>query len=358
MRINALVYCEGLFGESDGKIANGLVRYSEKYEILGIIDSTKAGMDSGEHLDGAKNNIPVFKNTKEALQSLNVKPKCFIIGLALTEAYLPLDLIEATKEAMKYGMDIVNGLPVFLKDNNELTENAKKYNVEIYDIRKPKSLTELKLFTGKIDTVEVPVVAIFGLDCAIGKRTTCMEVLQELKSNNINAVFVATGQTGVLQGAKYGVPIDVINSQYVAGEIESAVVSAFENEDPDVILIEGQSSLSHPAYLSSYGIIKGAMPDAFIVQYAPKRKIRADFPLLKVPSLESEIKLIEYIAKKPVIGITINHENMSKLEIDKAIKDCEKKFHIPTTDVLKYGSKKITDEILKIFPDLSKNTAS
>ena len=79
MRINALVYCEGLFGESDGKIANGLVRYSEKYEILGIIDSTKAGMDSGEHLDGAKNNIPVFKNTKEALQSLNVKDRKSVV---------------------------------------------------------------------------------------------------------------------------------------------------------------------------------------------------------------------------------------------------------------------------------------
>lgn len=358
MRINALVYCEDLFGESDGKIANGLVRYSEKYEILGIIDSTKAGMDSGEYLDGTQNNIPIFKNTKEALQTLNTKPKCFIIGLALAEAYLPLDLIDATKEAMEYGMDIVNGLPVFLKDNETLTEYAKKYNVKIHDIRKPKPLTELKLFTGKIKDVTIPVVAILGLDCAIGKRTTCMEILQELKDNNINAIFVATGQTGVLQGAKYGVPIDVINSQYVAGEIESAVVDAFENEDPDVILIEGQSSLSHPAYLSSYGIIKGATPDAFIVQYAPKRKIRVDFPLLKVPSLESEIQLIEYIAKKPVIGITINHEKMSKLEIDKAIKDCEKKFHIPTTDVLKYGSKKITDEILKIFPDLSKNTAS
>lgn len=357
MRINALVYCDGLFGDADGKIANGLARYSEKYEILGIIDITKAGMNSGEYLDGVKNNIPIFKNTKEAVETLSMKPKCFIIGLALAEAYLPDFVIKATKEAMKYGMDIVNGLPVFFKDNEELTECAKKCNVKIYDIRKPKPLTELKLFTGKINNVTVPVVAILGLDCAIGKRTTCMKILQELKDNNINAIFVATGQTGVLQGAKYGVPIDVINSQYVAGEIESAVVAAFENENPDVILIEGQSSLSHPAYLSTYGIIKGAMPDAFIVQYAPKRKIRVDFPLLKVPSLESEINLIEYVSKKPVIGITINHEKMSKLEIDKAIIDCEKKFHIPTTDVLKYGSEKIANAISKILSNLTKNTA-
>src|SRR5271154_6353263 len=43
----AVVYCEGLFGEQDGKTANGLVRHSEKYEILSVIDSLRAGVDAG-----------------------------------------------------------------------------------------------------------------------------------------------------------------------------------------------------------------------------------------------------------------------------------------------------------------------
>ncbi len=235
---------------------------------------------------------------------------------------------------------------------------SEKYNVKIHDIRKPKPLNELNLFTGRIEKVICPVIAILGLDCAAGKRTTLMEIVRDLRKMGINTAYIATGQTGVLQGAKYGVPIDVINSQYVVGEIEAAVVSAFENEKPDLILVEGQSSLSHPAYLSSYGIIKGANPDAFIIQHVPKRKIRVDFPFLEVPSLKSEIDLIEYLSKKPVIGITINHENISKLEIDKVIKDCEKQFKIPTTDILKYGTNKIIDEILRLFPDVTKNTAS
>ena len=46
----AVVYCEANFGEIDGKTANGLVRYSEKYEILSVIDSTKVGRDAGEVL--------------------------------------------------------------------------------------------------------------------------------------------------------------------------------------------------------------------------------------------------------------------------------------------------------------------
>ena len=43
----AIVYCEGNFGALDGKTANGLIRHSEKYKILSVIDSEKAGMDSG-----------------------------------------------------------------------------------------------------------------------------------------------------------------------------------------------------------------------------------------------------------------------------------------------------------------------
>lgn len=358
MKNTAIVYCEGLFGEIDGKVANGLVRYSEKYHILAIIDSTKSGKDSGMVLDGVKNNIPIFKNTKEALKILDTVPEYFIIGLAPSESYLPDFIVKAVKEAMKAGMDIVNGLPIFFNDNKELVRGSEKYNVKIHDIRKPKPLNELNLFTGRIEKVICPVIAILGLDCAAGKRTTLMEIVRDLRKMGINTAYIATGQTGVLQGAKYGVPIDVINSQYVVGEIEAAVVSAFENEKPDLILVEGQSSLSHPAYLSSYGIIKGANPDAFIIQHVPKRKIRVDFPFLEVPSLKSEIDLIEYLSKKPVIGITINHENISKLEIDKVIKDCEKQFKIPTTDILKYGTNKIIDEILRLFPDVTKNTAS
>ena len=44
----AVVYCEGQFGEQDGKTANGLVRHSERYEILSVIDSLRAGVDAGQ----------------------------------------------------------------------------------------------------------------------------------------------------------------------------------------------------------------------------------------------------------------------------------------------------------------------
>ena len=330
-------------------MANGVLRFSEKYRILGIIDSTKAGLDAGEYLDGVKNYIPIFKNIQDALKNLTEAPKYFIIGAALAESYIPDNFMGAIKDAMAEGMSIVNGLPIYLTDDESLNKLAMESEVAIYDIRKPKPVTELKLFSGAIERVTCPVVAVLGLDCAIGKRTTCMELIKSLKSQGIDAAFVATGQTGILQGAKYGVPIDVINSQYVVGEIEASVVEAFDTENPDIILIEGQSSVSHEAYLSSYGIIKGARPDAFILQYAPKRKQRVDFEFIDVPSIKSEIELIEFLSKKPVIALTINHENMEPSAVASEIKKAEIRHKLPVEDVLLNGPQKITKTIVETF---------
>lgn len=54
----AIVYCEGNFAALDGKTANGLVRSSEKYRILSVIDSEKAGLDTGMVLDEKKQWYP------------------------------------------------------------------------------------------------------------------------------------------------------------------------------------------------------------------------------------------------------------------------------------------------------------
>ena len=44
--------------------------------------------------------------------------------------------------------------------------------------------------------------------------------------------MVGTGQTGLIQGARYGVALDAIPCQFCSGEMEAAVVEAFEAEQP------------------------------------------------------------------------------------------------------------------------------
>ena len=128
------------------------------------------------------------------------------------------------------------------------------------------------MFTGRINNVTCPRIAVLGTDCAIGKRTTATVLTQALNDSGIKAVMIGTGQTGLIQGARYGVALDAIPSQFCAGELEAKVVEAFENESPDVIIIEGQGALSHPAFSSSAFILRGSCANGVVLQHAPKRK--------------------------------------------------------------------------------------
>ncbi|MBE9044044.1 DUF1611 domain-containing protein [Pleurocapsales cyanobacterium LEGE 10410] len=350
----ALVYCENQFGLMDGKTAAGLVRHSETYNIVGIIDSSLAGKDAGEELDNKKKHIPVFANLQSALDNLSDIPHCYIYGKAPLDATLSIAERSLILEAMSKGMDIINGLHQFFSEDPEFVEMATNWGIKIRDIRKPPQLKDLHVFTGQIAKVTVPVIAILGTDCACGKMTTAVELNKALNNLGIKSVLVATGQTAIMQGARYGVSIDALVSQFVIGGIENAVVRAFEQENPDIILVEGQSAVSHPAFMSSVGILKGCMPDGVILQHAPSRKFRCDFPLLPMPSIVSEIRLIKAISQSQVIAIALSHENMTETEIQKTIKGYEDRLLLPTTDVLTYGCSKLTRALGNLFPTLNR----
>ena len=185
--------------------------------------------------------------------------------------------------------------------------------------------------------------------------TTAVELNKALNKLGIKSVLVATGQTGLMQGARYGVSIDALVSQFVIGEIENAVVQAFEQENPDLILVEGQSAVSHPAFMSSVGILKGSMPDGIILQHPPGRKFRCDFPHLPMPTIVSEILLIEAISQAQVIAIAFSHENLTETEVQKTIKGYEDRLLLPTTDVLTYGCQKLVRALGNSFSTLFLN---
>lgn len=352
MAARAIVYCENEFGKIDGKVANGLARHSEKYDILGIIDSTKAGLDTGEYLDGKQSGIPIFPSMENAIELLGLVPEYFIYGIAAQEAYLDQGQREVILGAMKAGMNFVNGLPEFFTEDEEFIRKAIEYRVHIYDMRKAPARKYLHNFSGRIHEVASPVIAVLGTDCAVGKRTTAVRLVEALKQAGLNPAFIATGQTGLLQGAKYGIAVDVLSSGFATGEVENAVINAYEKEHPDIIVVEGQGALSHPAYTSSSAIVRGAMPDAIILQHAPKRKDHCDYPGIAMPSLESEIELIAAFSQSKVIAITINHEDMTDADIKTTIADYEARYELPTTDVLKFGCDKLVDTLTAFFPEL------
>jgi uncharacterized NAD-dependent epimerase/dehydratase family protein len=348
----AIVYCEKQFGKMDGKTANGLVRFSLRYSIVGVIDGDKAGQDAGEVLDGKKNGIPIYRDLSQALEQQNVTPKYFIYGMAPLDGLLSKLEGQVIFHAMEKGMDIVNGLHEFLTDDESFVRKAQTCDVRIVDIRKPKQKKDLSLFSGRIFDVKCPKIAILGTDSAIGKRTTATMLTRALSNAGLKAIMVATGQTALIQGARYGVALDAIPEQYVSGEMEAAVVEAYELEQPDVLIIEGQGALSHPAYLSSCFIIRGSRPDAIILQHAPGREMLGDYPKLPMPSIESEIKLVESFSGSKIIGIAINHENLTDDDVSDVVGHYESKFGVAATDVLTKGSSKLVEKILSTFPEL------
>ncbi|MEK6153554.1 DUF1611 domain-containing protein [Flavobacteriaceae bacterium 3-367] len=356
MRANALVYCENEFGSIDGKVANGLIRQSETYNIVGVIDSSTAGQDAGEYLDGVKNAIPIFESIALALEELSTIPEYFIYGIAPLASFLNDEQKEIIFTAMKSGMNIVNGLPEFFNENTQFTRMARNYGVTIQDVRKPPKRENLHNFSGRIQEVKVPIITVMGTDCAVGKRTTALVLVEALRDEGLNAVFVTTGQTGLLQGSKYGVAIDVLTSGFATGEVENAILNAYEQEQPDIIVVEGQGALSHPAFTSSSAIIRGAMPDAIIIQHPPKRKSYCDYPEIPMLDLVDEIEMIEIFSKSTVIAITINHENMTHAEVNHVIGQYESEYNLPVTDVLMHGCDKLVKELIKTFPELKRES--
>jgi len=354
VRATAVVYCEANFGAADGKTANGLVRHSERYEILSVIDSTQAGGDTGTLLGDGPNGIPVVADLAAAVERHGSAPDVLIFGVAPTSGMLSPGERGVLLGAMTQGIGIVNGLHEFLNEDPEFAAAAEAFGVTIVDVRRPRAKKDLRMFSGRINEVTCPRIAVLGTDGAIGKRTTATILTRALNERGIKAVLVGTGQTGLIQGARYGVALDAVPCQFCSGEMEAAVVEAFEGEHPDVIIVEGQGALSHPAYLSSTFILRGSRPNAVILQHAPSRRKLGDFADVPTPDPLSEINLIETFADTTVIGLTINHENMSDAEITAAITMYELELGIPATDALTRPTDRLVDMVVTAFPELDR----
>ena len=353
----AIVYCEANFGAIDGKTANGLVRHSERYQILSVIDSEKAGLDSGTVLGEEPNAIPIRRDLADALAHVRSVPDYFILGIAPATGMLSTHERGLVLEAMAFGMNIVNGLHEFLNDDPEFAAASAAMEVEILDIRRPRPKKELRIFSGRLAEVTCPRIAVLGTDCAIGKRTTATILTRALNSHGVKTVLVGTGQTGLIQGARYGVALDAVPSQFCSGEMEAAIVEAFEGESPDVIVVEGQGALSHPAYSTSSLILRGSHPHGVVLQHAPGRTHRCDYEQMAMPTPASEINLIQTFSDTKVIGLTINHESMTSLQVDAAITRYERELGIPATDALTRSPERLVEMVLTAFPELEEKMA-
>jgi uncharacterized NAD-dependent epimerase/dehydratase family protein len=339
----AIVYCDDAFNTPSGKTAHGLVRFTERYKVLAVIDRHYAGRDARDVLDGKLSGIPVVENLEDALEAAKRHggAEVFVIGLAPDGGRLPDSARDVVKQALMHNLDVDSGLHDFLSDDPLLAGLAAERNLKIKDVRKPPERKDLHFFSGKIEEVDCLKLAILGTDSAIGKRTTAWIIVHGLRNEGHKAELIGTGQTAWMQGAKYSIILDSLINDFVSGEIEHAVHEAWKNEDPDAIILEGQGSLMNPAYPGGFELLAAGRPDYVILQHAPTRLEYDGFPGYILHPLDHQIKAIEFISGRKVIAITVNHENMKPEEIPAACAQIEHMTGLPAFDVLHDGPEKL-----------------
>ena len=338
MKESAVVLANHKFMTPNGKTAHGLVRGSDRFRVVAIVDPELAGRDAGEVLDGRPADIPIVADLDEAIALEGSPPKWCIIGVATHGGRLLPELHTLVLEAVGKGLGIVNGLHDAMSDDAEIAAAAKARGVELIDLRKSKPRHELHFWEGDVYHARAPRLAVLGTDCALGKRTTTRILVEAMNRAGVRTEMIHTGQTGWMQGARYGIVFDSIINDFVSGELEHAIVCCDREVEPDLMVIEGQSSLRNPSGPCGAEMLLSAAARGVVLHHAPGREFLEGYESmgLRVPSLESEIELIRYYDSE-TIAVTLNSKGCTPDELDRFRTEYRKKLGIPVVEPLTEG---------------------
>jgi uncharacterized NAD-dependent epimerase/dehydratase family protein len=176
-----------------------------------------------------------------------------------------------------------------------------------------------------------------------------MHALQEA---GLKAEMIYTGQTGWMQGSRYGFIFDATLNDFISGELEDAIVRCYEEVAPDVILLEGQSSLRNPSGPGGSEFLLSGGARHVILQHAPGRKYFHHYEedKLTIPSLESEIRLIELYGSA-VSAITLNDQHLTEEERYRWKEKYQAELGIPVVLPLQEGMDALVPVIKQISQD-------
>ncbi len=344
----AIVFTHNLLAENFAKTCHGLLRGSDRFEVLAVIDSANGGQDAGKVLDGRPLDIPVFHSVEAFLQQVEESPKYCIVGVAFPGGMLPDPCRKELIAAMNHGLSIICGLHQFLGDDPEFKEIADKNGVELTDIRKPRPTADLHFWSGKIMKVDTPIIAMLGIDCALGKRTTGRFLMEACNASGIKTDMIYTGQTGWMQGYKHGFIFDATPNDFVSGEIERAILECVNDSNPDLILIEGQSSLRNPSGPCGSEFILSGNAKGVILMHAPGREFFVDMGEIGavLPEIGDEIKLINHYGAE-VLGVGLNEEGIEMDQLKLIQEKLNKELEIPVVLPLSEGVDPLAESIKK-----------
>jgi uncharacterized NAD-dependent epimerase/dehydratase family protein len=336
-----LIYSEGQLGTPSSKTGNSVVRYSASH-VAAVLDSRYAGKRASDVL-GFGGDIPVVASLDDGIAA---GADALLVGIAIHGAGFPPDLSSIIHCAIDRGLDIWNGLHVFVRDDAALAALARERGVSLHDVRRPPA--DLPVGTGRVRTSPATVVLAVGTDANIGKMTVMLQLRAALAARGCRVAFAPTGQTGIfIEG--WGVCVDAVVADFIAGAAEDVTLRAAQHGD--IVLVEGQGSILHPGYSGvSLGLLHGSLPHALIACHQPSRRTFRYNDWLPIPPLRDVIRLHESIAAplRPArtIGVSLNTADLSDADAQAAIARIERETGLPTTDPVRYDTAPLVEAVL------------
>ncbi|PSQ55778.1 DUF1611 domain-containing protein [Halobacteriales archaeon SW_8_68_21] len=324
------------------KTALGVMRYGDQ-DVRAVLDRDRAGDRVRDHvLDVA--DAPIVESFADALAAADGDLDALYIGIAPIGGGFNETWRADVEAAIEAGCDVVSGLHYFLNGDEEFAALAAEHGVDLVDVRRPDD--DLTVATGASTDVDADVLLTVGTDCSVGKMTASLEIVAAARERGIDAAFVPTGQTGIMI-AGWGSPIDRVVSDFAAGAVEELLVEI--GDDHDLLVVEGQGSIVHPAYSAvTCGILHGAMPDGLVLCHAAGREVVHGYESFELPPISEYVDLYEGLAapvdETAVVAGAVNTKDVTDDEAAAdAVAEVAEAAGVPAADPVRHGADAIVD---------------
>ena len=324
------IYMEGALGQINGKMGDGVLRYSPN-AVVAVIDSAKKGGDIQAYVN-CDRRCPIVGSLEEA-KALGAD--VLILGIAPSGGIIPEKWYPEIDRAIDLGFSLVNGLHTHLAHRYPHIK-APQW---VWDIRhEPANVT---IATGKARHLNNKRVLFVGSDMAVGKMTAALELYRAALQADVNAAFIATGQIGITISGQ-GIALDAIRLDYACGAVEQAVMDA---QSADMIIIEGQGSLAHPGSTANLPLLRGSCPTHLVFCHRAGQTQLATVADVTIPPILDLIKLYEDLAcacgtfiRPQTIGICLNTGHLDAKAAEIAVRELEEQTGLVTVDVVRQGA--------------------
>lgn len=330
------LFMEGHANSPLGKMGHGIVRYSPN-PILCVIDSQFAGRDMREVANLPK-AIPIVASVKEAIA---MGADVLIPAIAPGGGLIPAEWYSAIDEAVAAGLSVLNGLHDLLGPRYPNLRPGQW----VWDVRvEPEGITTA---TGAARKLSNRRLLMVGTDMAVGKMTAGLEIHRVARERGVDAAFVATGQIGITVTGR-GVPLDAVRLDFAPGAIEREVMRAADSE---LVVVEGQGSIVHPASSATLPLIRGSSPTHLILCHRAGQEHLYRLADIRIPPLDQVIRLYEDIAEacgvftRPrTVGVALNTFHLpDDAEATAACQAIEDTLGLPCVDPVRHGAARLVD---------------